>query len=266
MMAAGQSPEPKGGPAPGLEDVGNLKLQAERGDAPAQIKLANAYLANARPIDARRWYAAAAGQNSAEAQFALGNLLLTGRRSALPEQSVVADPGGALVWIYAAATNGHKGAWQSLARCLQTGNNCATNLPEAYAWLTLLADAGDTAGRNEMNRLALDLPAPDIQAGRAIFAAMKTGRWPAPPAAENPRIGRWLRMQGVSISPKEKLVIIGNRTLAEGEQTYLNANGQVIRLRCLNIDSNAVQVQIEGETKPRTLRNSFGGSFPEAQK
>jgi TPR repeat protein len=248
------------------EDVGELKVGAERGDAPAQIKLANAYLNNSRPNDARRWYEAAAQQNSAEGQFQLGNLLLTGRTSAMPDQSLLADPTGALRWIYSAATNGHKGAWRSLAVCLQTGSNCATNLPEAYAWLTLLADAGDTAGRNEMNRLALDLSSPDIQAGKSVFAAMKAGQWPAPPAAENSRIGPWLRLQGVAISPKAKLVIIGNRTLAEGEQTYLSVDGKFIRVTCLNIDSNSVQVQVEGEAKPRLLRNSFGDSATEERK
>ena len=245
------------------EDVGELKVGAERGDAPAQIKLANAYLNNSRPKDARRWYEAAARQNSAEGQFQLGNLLVGGRSSTLPEQSLIADPTAALGWIYSAATNGHKGAWRSLARCLQTGSNCATNLPEAYAWLNLLADGGDAASRNEMNRLALDLSSQDIQIGKAIFGAMKAGLWPAPPLAENSRLGPWLRMQGVAISPKEKLVIIGNRTLAEGEQTYLSVDGQFIRLTCLSIDSNSVQVQVEGEAKPRLLRSSFGNSASE---
>jgi len=109
-----------------------------------------------------------------------------------------------------------------MARCLQTGSSCATNLPAAYAWLTLLADAGDIVGRTEMNRFALDLSSQDIQTGKAIFAAMKINRWPAPPPVEIPRIEKLIRMQGVTISSKEKLVIIGNRTLAEGEKTYLN--------------------------------------------
>ena len=249
-----------------VDDVGQLKIEAEQGDAQAQIKLANAYLNNSRPSDARRWYESAAQQNSAEAQFQLGNLLLAGRSSTLPQQSLIAEPAAGLSLIYSAATNGHRTAWRSLARCLQTGNNCATNLSEAYAWLNLLADGGDAGGRNEMNRLALNLSSEEIQAGKSIFAAMKAGSWPAPPATENSRVGRWLRMQGVAISPKEKLVIIGNRTLAEGEQTDFSLDGQVIRLTCLNIDSNSVQVQIEGEAKPRRLRNSFGVSPTQEQK
>jgi hypothetical protein len=265
-VASGQNAELKGTLTQGFEDVGNLKVQAEHGDAQAQLKLANAYLANSRPVSARRWYEAAAEQNSAEGQIQLGSLLLTGRRSTLPEQSLVADPNAAIAWIHAASTNGHKGAWRSLARCLQTGSGCATNLPEAYAWLTLLADAGDAAGRAEMNRLALDLPSQDIETGKAMFAAMKTGRWPDPPQAEIPRIERFMRMQGVTISSREKLVIIGNRTLAEGEKTYLNLGGQFIGVTCLNIDSNSVQVQLEGESKPRTLRNSFGATPMEERK
>lgn len=257
-IAAGQNAATKGAPSPGSEDVGDLKVQAERGVPQAQIKLAEAYLANGRPADARRWYAAAAGQNSAEGQFQLGNLLLTGRSSALPNQSLTADPAAALNWIYMAATNGHKSAWRSLAHCLQSGNNCATNLSEAYAWLTLLADAGDNTVRTEMNRLALDLSSEDIQAGKAVFAAMKTGRWPLPPAAENSRLANWLHLQGVSISTREKLAIIGNRTLAEGEQAYVSAGGQWVRLTCLSIGSNSVQVQIEGEARPRTLRTPLG--------
>jgi len=265
-VAMGQKAERTNAPARNLEDVGHLKVEAERGNAQAQIKVATAYLNSARPRDARRWFDAAAQQNSAEGQFQLGNLLLTGRGSTFPEQSVTADPAAGLSLIYSAATNGHKAAWRSLARCLQTGNYCATNLPEAYAWLNLLADGGDAASRNEMNRLALDLSSPDVQIGKAIFTGMKAGQWPGPPSLENSRVGRWLRMQGVAISPKEKLVIIGNRTLAEGEQTHLSVDGQSIRLTCLNIDTNSVQVQIEGETKPRTLRNSFGADRTENPK
>jgi hypothetical protein len=266
MIAAGQNPEVKGSTAQGPEDVGNLKVQAEGGNAQAQLKLANAYLASAKPAEARRWYEAAAEQNSAEGQFQLGSLLLTGKRSPTPAQSVMAEPNAAVSWIYAAATNSHRSAWRHLARCLQTGNGCATNLPEAYAWFTLLADTGDPAGRTEMNQLALTLSAADILTGKATFTAMKAGRWPAPPAVEIPRIEKFLRMQGVTISTKEKLVIIGNRSLAEGEQTYLNIGGQLVGLTCLNIESNSVQVQIEGETKPRTLRNSFGANPPDERK
>jgi len=258
----GQKPEPK----QNVEDVGSLKMRAEGGEAQAQVKLAAAYLSNGRPLDARRWYEAAAQQNSAEGQFQLGNLLMAGKHSSVSEQSLTADPVAALSWTYAAATNGHKGAWRSLARCQQTGNNCATNLPEAYAWFTLLADSGDASARNEMNRLALDLSSTEIQAGKAIFTGMKSGLWPAPPSPENSQVSRWLRMQGVAISPKEKLVIIGNRTLAEGEQTFLSLDKQFIRLTCLSIDTNSVQVQIEGEAKPRTLRSSFGASPIENRK
>lgn len=261
-VAVGQKAEPK----PSIEDVGNLKLRAESGDAPAQVKLASAYLSNGRPLDARRWFEAAAQQNLAEGQFQLGNLLMAGKHSSVSEQSLTADTVAALSWMYAAATNGHKAAWRSLAKCQQTGNNCATNLAEAYAWLTLLADAGDASARNEMNRLALDLSSMEIQTGKAIFTGMKTGLWPAPPTPENSQVSRWLRMQGVTISPKEKLVIIGNRTLAEGEQTFLSVAGQFIRVTCLSIDTNSVQVQVEGEAKPRTLRSSFSAGPNENQK
>jgi len=265
-IATGQTAASKAVTAQGSEDVGNLKVQAERGVPLAQVKLADAYLANSRPMDARRWYAAAAEQNSAEGQFQLGNLLLTGRLSPLREQSITADPVAALPWIYAAATNGHKGAWRSLAHCLQTGSNCATNLPEAYAWFTLLADAGDNPARTEMNRLALDLPSEAIQAGKSIFAGMKAGRWPPPPPAENSRLARWLRLQGVSISPREKLAIVGHRTLAEGEQGHVNVGGQFVKVTCLSIDSNSVEVQVEGETLPRTLRIPFGAPPPPERK
>jgi len=255
QAATGQPSEANRDAARKGEDIGDLKVLAERGDASAQVKLAGAFLANGRPADARRWFAAAAAQNSAEGQFQLGNLLLTGQRAALPQQSVVPDPGSALSWIYRAATNGHQSAWRSLARCLQSGGNCATNLPQAYAWWNLLADGGEGAARAEMNRLALELSLPEIQTGKTLFADMKAGRWPAPPSAQDPQLDQWLRVRGIAISSREKLVIIGNRNLAEGEQTVLNLGGRKVRLTCLSIESNAVQVQIEGEANPRTLRN-----------
>lgn len=255
--ATGQSAGALGEALRGPEDIGDLKVLAERGEAAAQVKLAGAYLANGRPVDARRWFTTAAEQNSAEGQFQLGNLLLSGHAATQPEQRVAPDPVVALPWIYRAATNGHKSAWRTLARCLQAGDNCATNLPEAYAWLNLLADSGDVAGRNEMNRLALELSLPDIQAGKTICAGMKTGHWPAPPVAENPLLRQGLRVRGIAISSRGKLAIIGNRNLAEGEQTVLNLGGRQVRLTCLSIESNSVQVQIEGEARPRTLTTSL---------
>jgi TPR repeat protein len=262
LVAVGQKAEPK----PGVEDIGSLKLRAEGSDAQAQVRLAAAYLANGRPSEARRWFEAAAQQNLAEGQFQLGNLLMTGKHGSVLAQNLSADTAAALSWMYAAATNGHNGAGRTLARWLQTGNNCTTNLSEAYAWLTFLADAGDASARNDMNRLALDLSSAEIQLGKAVFTGMKSGQWPAPPLAENSKVGGWLRMQGVAISPKERLAIIGNRTLAEGEQTDFSLDGQTFRMTCLNIDSNSVQVQIEGEAKPRQLRNDFGDGPTQERK
>ena len=234
----------------GFDDIGKIKLQAEQGDASAQIKLADAYLSHNRSADALKWYSAAA-QKSVEAQCQLGKLLLFGRWGIPQEQRVAAKPTEGLRWTYLAATSGHREARRNMAKALTAGVGCSTNLVEAYAWLTLLADAGDIVGRVEMNDLALKLQPEEIARGKSLAAETKTGRWPPLPAI---RVPVTLKLTGVIVSPKGNQAIINNQTMREGETVDFKVDGQKVAVTCKNIQADSVQVQVEGEDHPRVLR------------
>jgi hypothetical protein len=143
-----------------------------------------------------------------------------------------------------------------MARIRRSAVGCSTNLAEAYAWLGLLAEKGDISGRVEMNNVAMDLSAEQVAEGKNLLSGMKAGIWPPQPKAEIAKPSMFLILQSITISSKGKLAIISNRTLAEGEVTRLNTDtrGGLATVKCLSIQSNSVEIQVEGETEPRLLR------------
>jgi TPR repeat protein len=252
--ALAQNAEMKGTLIQGFGDLGAIKIRAEQGDATAQVKLADAYLSHNQSVDAAKWYEAAAKQDSVEGEYQLGNLFLWGRFGIPKEQSIVAKPTEGLKWTYMAATNGYREAWRNMAKSLQNGIGCSTNLVETYAWLALLADSGDIVGRVDMNNLALKLSSEEITRGKSLEDEMKKGNWPQlnlgqPTASLVPLI-----LQGISGSENNRLAIINNTILAENETTAFKVNGQIIKIKCLKISDDRVLIQVEGEDEPRWLR------------
>lgn len=236
----------------GFNDLGQIKLQAEQGDATAQIKLADAYLANFKSADALKWYEAAAKQNSVEGEYQLGNLLLWGRVGIPNEQKVQAKPIEGLKWTYQAATNNHKEAWRNMAKALENGVGCSTNLVEAYAWLSLLADKGDIVGRVEMNNLALKISAEQILDAKNLSQEMESRHWPELPARTKSDSG--LKLNGLILGGAKSLATINGKTVAEGETVSIQIKNETLNVKCLKINSDLVVVLVDGETEPRLLQ------------
>jgi TPR repeat protein len=234
----------------GFGDLGKIRLEAERGNVGAQIKLADAYLSHLRSADALKWYAAAAEQKSLEGEYQAGRLLLFGRVGIPEDQKVTAKPTEGLRWTYMAATGGHHGAWRDMAQALKSGVGCSTNIVEAYAWLGLLAETGDVVGKVEMNNLALKLASDEILRGKSLAREMKEGHWPPLPAR---RVDVTLKLTGVIVSPKGKQAVINNHSMSEGETLHFFAGKQQIAVTCKSIQADSVQVQVEGEDNPRML-------------
>ncbi len=255
IVARGQNPNLRNLFVEGFGDLGAIKVQAEQGDAGAQVKLADAYLSNFKSADALKWYQAAANQKSVEGEYQLGNLLLFGRVGIPQDQKVIAKPTEGLQQTYSAAINGHKGAWRNMAKARQKGIGCSTNLVEAYAWLTLLADAGDVVGRMEMNNLVLKLSSEEILRGKFLAREMKRGQWPrlSIQTIPNKKDYPTLKLNGVNLGGGKSLAIINGKTLAEGESATISLKDERISIKCLKINNDSVQVLIEGNNELRLL-------------
>ena len=237
----------------GFGDLGTIKIRAEQGDVVAQLKLGDAYRSRLKSEEALQWYTAAAQSGSTEGKYQIGHLLLFGGIGMPQSQTVHARPLEGIRWTYSAATNGYAPAWRDMAKIRRTAIGCSTNLIEAYAWLGLLAEGSSPLARVEMNDVAIELSVNEIAEAKNLLANMKAGIWPPQPKAEVARPSVFLRLQSITTSPQGKLAIISNRTLAEGELTHLNIGGALATVRCLSIQSNSVEVQIEGETETRML-------------
>ncbi len=253
IVASAQNPELRGVLAQGFDDLGSIKIKAEQGDTVAQVKLADAYLSKNQSVNALGWYEAAAKQNSIEGEYQLGNLLLFGRFGIPKDQSVIAKPTEGLKWNYLAATNGHHGAWRNMAKALQSGIGCSTNLVEAYSWLALLADKGDITGRVEMNNLALKLSTEEITHGKLLADEMKAGNWPQLAIAKPTTHPVQLVLRSVSGPQSNRLAIINKSILAENDTTAFKINGQIVKITCLKISDDGVLIKVEGEDEPRWL-------------
>ena len=254
IIALAQNPNLRSTIVQGFGDLGTIKVQAEKGDVVAQVKLADAYLSHNQSEDALNWYEAAAKQKSIEGEYEAGNLLLFGRFGIPKTQSISAKPTEGLKWTYLAATNGNQGAWRNMAKALQTGTGCPTNLVESYSWLSLLADTGDIVGRVEMNDLALKLSSEDILRGKSLAQEMKLGHWPQLNLTQLTTPLVPLVLQGISGLGNNRLAIINNITFAENDTSALKVSGQIVKITCLKISDDGVLIKVEGEDAPRLLR------------
>lgn len=105
-----------------------LKALAEKGNAEAQLKLADMYRAGKDAAlnvgEAAKWYRKAAEQGSAEAQFKLGELLLEGKGIAQNIQE-------ALIWLEKSAAQGFKAAKDKLAEVKSKAQDSVKDLNKA---------------------------------------------------------------------------------------------------------------------------------------
>src|ERR1035437_2816598 len=141
----------------GMDDLGKVKLLAERGNVSAQLKMANACMSSRLYASALQWFSAAAEQGALEARYQKGHLLLFGCRGDSPSQSVTASPTEGLQFIFMAATNHHPAASFDMGLALRDGTGCPADLIWAYAWFSVCAEAGNASSLTVMNGLALRL-------------------------------------------------------------------------------------------------------------
>ena len=263
-----------------VEDIAEIKRRAEAGDVAAQKKLANTLAAQFRSAEALEWYRKAAQRGDLEAFYQVGRLLLYGAIGSAPQQAVAADPQTGVFIIFRAATNRHVGAYRDLYRAYREGRGVAKDTVEAYAWLQLHVDATGgllpSSARMELNQLALAVDVDTSQAGKRRAMLYQSGHWPklvvAPPpppasplpsrAADPPRTPAPtppakpppdLKLNAIT-QGRIPLAIINGKMLTVGETGTVPAKPQSLSVKCLKIETDSVEVAVEGYPDPIQLR------------
>ena len=218
-----------------------IKTAAEDGDAGAQYNLAQVYASEQDFANAINWYRKAAEQGCTNAQLALGETLLQGRKQTVTSADVPPDADEGVLWLGRAANQGGVQAQIQLGGCYQRGTGVEPNLIEAYKWFALAARQSNAVARVGLEHLQLQMSRPDIAAGQhaaQLFLPNKNEDLPQPAY-----LGQ-VRLNGVSLSGNKPLAIVNNRTLGESEQTSIKLNGKTMQIRCLKIAATSVLVQV----------------------
>lgn len=136
----------------------------EAGDPHAQLLLGEAYLRFTKPArdsaKATAWYARAAGQGLAEAQYQLAELYL---ESGQP-------PGRAIDLLMRAAEQGHPAANLALGTLYQLGDQVARNHLIAKTYYEAATDRGNITARNNLAWLLATSPEPNLRDGERAVA------------------------------------------------------------------------------------------------
>ena len=126
-----------------VQDIGELRQAAERGDAGAQNKLGIMY-ADGEGVaedvqEAVKWWRKAAEQGDAQAQYTLGGMYAKGER-------VPQDDREAVKWYRQAAEQGNIVAQSILVRMYREGERVPQDYVKAHAWANLLASQNPGIG------------------------------------------------------------------------------------------------------------------------
>lgn len=130
-----------------MPDIDEL-LKAASGDdveasAEAKFEVAEILRQAGEYEKAARWYRYAAEQGHAEAQNALGSMLLNG-------MGVEPDEVEAALWYRSAALQAEPTAQYNLGVRYREGQGVPLDLPEAVKWLTLSAEQGYSNAMNDL--------------------------------------------------------------------------------------------------------------------
>lgn len=240
--------------------LAEIKAAAEKGDAVAQDKLADAYRARLDTENALKWYRKAAEQGVAHSQSEAGRILMSYAKSpaAKPEASKeYADE--AIRWHLKAANQGDKAAQLGLGRQFEDGRFIKQDYAEAYKWFALAAEGGSAIDSNALgakwarDAIILKMSQDQIAEGRKRVPAF------VPHQATNdelpePSWVKQIKLQGISGTEKRRVAVINGRTFQKGDESTVKADGKSVKLGCLDVREASVIVQIEGLAGRRELK------------
>jgi hypothetical protein len=238
--------------------LAELKASAEKGNAEAQAKLADAYRFNDSGL-ALEWYRKAGTQGVARAQCEAGRILIgfAGSWTAKPEVRVAhADEG--IYWLVKAASQGDKRAQVDLGRQYEQAKFIKADQVEAYKWFALGARGGspfDPVGLEAKwarDAIILKMSQAQIAEGEARVAAFAPGK--VATRMPEPSWVKEIKLQGTSGTGEKRLAIINGRTFQKGDTLEVKAGNRSGKVQCLDVGESSALVSIEGLEGQRELK------------
>jgi hypothetical protein len=240
-------------------DYAEIRKRAEAGDATAQVAFGDILTGKLRHADALLWYRKAADQGNVYGQFHVGRTLLHGALGNPADQSVKADPVQGLGWAFMAATNRIPAACWDMSFALQRGVGTDVDLISAYAWLEF--SSGVIGGnRIELNELALKMTTAEVERAKILSSRFKAGYWQFPVIRIIPEGDPRLKLNGITISARQRSANINGQTVLEGETVTLALKPGRLNVTCLKAGNDSVTISVKGEARPRILRLAHGES------
>lgn len=234
-----------------LPRLAEVKLAAERGDATAQDKLADAYVSQFDFPNAIKWYRPAAERGLAHAQWHLGDMLLTGRAT-MNRGSVKAEPEEAVQWLLKAANQDHERAQVDLGHCYRDGKGVRQDYVQAYNWYALAARQNKIWGRMYRDPLILKMSSQQVSEAQDRANAFVPHRTMTDEIPE-PGFLNQLKLKGISGSKTNRVALINNRAFAVGDLVKIKLAEKMIAVRCLVIRDESVIVSVGELTKWKEL-------------
>ena len=202
-----------------LPDFRETKARAEQGDAEAQYNLAVMHdMGIGAPknySESGKWYAKAAAQGVAEAQFQLGV-----RYYEHGKQSKENYRNG-FSWFYKAALQGMAEAQYNVGLMYQLGRGVPTNRIEAYKWYIVSAAQGYPKSLAARDNLAGDLPRKDVAEGERRAAEFEPKRSFQPQASLAAANGEAPKASGTGFFVTEDGYLITNLHVVSGATTCM---------------------------------------------
>jgi hypothetical protein len=243
-----------------LPPLAELKAAAERGDPIAQDQLGDVFQKSLDNANAEKWYRQAAAKGVVNSQYRLGHMLMVQPSYTTTEADARSSMASeAIGWFVKAANQGHRDAQLELGDALKSGRFIKQDYVEAYKWYTLARKGVATtfmnslrSAQSEQNALILKMTQAQIAEGQKRAAAfvphVATGN-----EMPEPAFLRQLKLIGISGQSSQRLAMINNKALAEGESASLKLGAETRIVRCVQIKEKSVVVSVGGIKGDREL-------------
>jgi len=144
-------------------------------------------------------------------------------------------------------------AWAMLSGCKKAGANAAPR-PVVQAAAEAKPVSTNAASTNDMKQYLSvfeDLP-PAV--GKDPFFPRSHRRDPAAPVEEVKKtVDQTLILKGIVGSVNRRIAVINDETMESGEEALVRTPGGHVKVKCTEIGSDYVIIQVEGEAETRKL-------------
>lgn len=230
-------------------------------DAEKLVAQGDAFRDHGQMTEALWAYRQAAKAGSVNGAFAAGKMLCEavqnchGRERILERAEGIGD-------LFRAATNQLPQACAELSSVLQHGRGVPPNLVAAYAWMELAAEK-DPSYKKGLDQLVVQMNPDDVQQAQVLAQKYAKGHWPTdlvrPVDDGDPR----LKIKGITVGGREKLVDLNRVTFAEGDTLDVKPEGAPqqptggdLIVTCLEIGNDYVLVSVAGESHLKLLSSA----------